>query len=172
MTKIERLQKRIALAVARADALGYTLIVRQRYGVDYRPDVGWFPDASDEPGVCICGAIALAENPKDGRGILKAIAQKYGICLIGGRPVICCFLTHATELGVSRARMSVGVTSAEEPSVIESAFEGWVNGERQESGAAERREAARLDCIAFLAEHGMTPEGREVHTSEKEEVHV
>lgn len=78
MTKLERLEKRIALAVARAKALGHGLIVRQRYGVDYREGVGWYPDGSS-PGVCICGAIALAENPKDGRGIIPAIARKYGI---------------------------------------------------------------------------------------------
>lgn len=78
MTKLERLQKRIATAVARARALGARLVVRNAYGVDYDRETGWYPVDADHK-VCICGAIALAENPPDGDGILEAIAKKYGI---------------------------------------------------------------------------------------------
>lgn len=79
-TKIQRLEKRIAVAVARARALGVQLVVRNAYGVDYEKETGWTPVGSGNA-VCICGAIALAENPSDGRGILTAIAKKYGITI-------------------------------------------------------------------------------------------
>lgn len=78
MTKIQKLQKRIAVAVARARALGARLVVRNAYGVDYSPRTGWTL-YDDEKEVCICGAILLAENPTNGGGILKAIAKKYHI---------------------------------------------------------------------------------------------
>lgn len=78
MTKMAKLQNRIRAAVARARALGFRLVVRNAYGVDYSAKAGWVPVDSDKR-VCICGAIALAENPKNGRGILRAIAKKYGI---------------------------------------------------------------------------------------------
>lgn len=75
--KIRKLEARIEDAVGRARALGYKLVAQGSWGVKHG-DFGWVPEKG-EPEVCICGAIALAENPKNGAGILRAIAKKYGI---------------------------------------------------------------------------------------------
>lgn len=82
MTKLQRLEKRITAAVARAKGLGFNLVAQGQWGVEYDKAAGWVPDKTpmtDEQTVCICGAIALSENPKNGAGILRAIAKKFGI---------------------------------------------------------------------------------------------
>ena len=80
-TKIQKIQKQITAAVAHARALGATLVARGSWGVRYQAGVGWTPLPNDDLQVCICGAIALSENPTNGKGILHAIAKKYDITI-------------------------------------------------------------------------------------------
>ena len=81
MTKIQKLQKRIAAAVARARALGAELVAQGSWGAEYDPKAGWIvePNYANKKEVCICGAIAFAENLPNGKGLLRAISKKYGI---------------------------------------------------------------------------------------------
>ncbi len=73
----------------------------------------------------------------------------------------CCFLTHATGVGILEARRSMKVGQPTyQAAVSEAAFEGWVEGVVNTSPdkRAMMREELRQECIVFLAEHGMTPE--------------
>lgn len=79
--RMRRLESRISWAVARARELGAELVAQQDWGVSYGKRTGWVSDNA-APQVCICGAIALAENPADGRGLLAAIAKKYDITIV------------------------------------------------------------------------------------------
>lgn len=76
-TKTQRIEAQITRAVARARALGAQLVAQYDWGVTYTAKAGWTAIPGQDAEVCICGAIALAENPPDGRGLLQAIAKKY-----------------------------------------------------------------------------------------------
>jgi len=82
MTKIQKLQARITQAVARARALGAELVAQGSWGAEYDRTAGWIVEPNRFDGkkeVCICGAIAFAENLPNGKGLLRAISKKYGI---------------------------------------------------------------------------------------------
>ncbi len=67
----------ISRAVATIRRWDYRLVADNRFGVttDRR---GWVP-ALDDQEVCICGAVALAENPTTRTGVIAAVARKLGI---------------------------------------------------------------------------------------------
>lgn len=71
-----QIEKRIAAAVSLVRRLGFRLVADRAWGV-HRQRGNWLPTATHE--VCICGAIALAENPPSRDGIITAVANKLGI---------------------------------------------------------------------------------------------
>ena len=75
--KVAVIELRIQEAVRTVRRFGFRLVADQRWGVEHQKG-GWLPSEGEKE-VCICGAIALAENPQGCHGVLSAVAQKLGI---------------------------------------------------------------------------------------------